>query len=52
MARIDFFRKVVKKVTFFSLFEKKVRVTQKKVSFGPTRKGFLLIFFANERIIT
>ena len=49
MALNRFLEKVVKKVTFFWFFWKKVRVIQKKVSFGPTRKYFLLIFVANER---
>ena len=49
MARFDFFEKSGKKKCTFSLFGKKVRVIQEKVSFGPTIKDFPLIFVANER---
>ena len=46
---LAFFWQVVKKCRFFHFLEKTVRVIQKNVSFGPTRKQIVLIIFANER---
>ena len=49
MATNGFFEKSGQKMTLFHFSEKKVRKTQKKMSYGPTRKDFLLNFLANER---